>query len=934
MRRRVVSVLVVFAIAVLLPYVASAQASISGLVQDATGAVLPGVTVEAASPALIERSRTVVTDAAGRYTVVDLRPGTYSVSFSLPGFSTVKHDGIALEGAATVQVNSEMRVGGVEESITVSGQTPVVDTQNTRRQFIVNREMLDVLPASRSFQARAVLIPGVANATFSGAISLPTVHGSSQTEAYTYNDGMRASGMNGDGNIMLGWALNDAASAELTFETGSQTAEMQVGGVLMNAIPKEGGNTFSGTWFTYGAGGGLQSDNRTPELREVIQVANRIGYTFETNPAFGGPIIRNKLWFFSAGRATRTKNYVADVFFPDGSQAHHTGRSDSALARLTYQMTQRNKLRVSFDKLASSNPRNSVGNNRHCCQVDPRASWNIFQPQNYNAVAKWTSTVTNRVLFEAAVSTQYNKWMHRFQPEVGPYEIANVELTTSKTTVAALSSDNEPQNRSNVMAKVSYVTGSHNFKAGVDQQWGYLEHYSPFNGDSSRLNFFNGVPISVAVLNTPIDVRQEMHADLGVFAQDVWTVNRLTLNLGLRYDHFNAGTPVQEAPAGRFVPARRFEAIQNVPNWNDWALRAGAAYDLFGNGKTALKAYVGKYVGGETMTLVGTRNPMNLKSETRSWRDLDGNRSILDANGTLQAGEIGPALNSNFGLDVGTTLLDPNLPRDGNWEQNVLIQHQLRQGFGVTAGYYRRQYYKLQRTDNLAVDPDRDYTPFTITAPLDPRLPNGGGEVITLYNLRPEKLGAVDNMIVASANTRTYDGFEATFSARLRNDAFLMGGVTTERSPSDTCEVDNPNQRRFCDLVPPFRTMFKVSGSYRLPYDVQFSGMWQVMPGGSLSASYSVNSALAGVPLTGGGTLSVQLLEPNTMFYDYGRQLDLRLMRWFRKGRFRAAPMLDIYNVLNASTVTAYNLTFGASWLRPAAIREGRFLRLGAQMDF
>ena len=221
-----------------------------------------------------------------------------------------------------------------------------------------------MLPAARSFQSRAVLIPGVANATFSGVISLPTVHGSSQTEAYTYNDGMRASGMNGDGNIMLGWALNDAASAELTFETGSQTAEMQVGGVLMNAVPKEGGNTFAGTWFAYGAGGGLQSDNRTAELREIIQVTDRLGHTFETNPAFGGPIRRNKLWFFGATRHTRTKNYVSDVYFPDGSQAHHTGESDSALLRLTSQLTQNNKVRVSFDKLASGNPRNSVGNNR------------------------------------------------------------------------------------------------------------------------------------------------------------------------------------------------------------------------------------------------------------------------------------------------------------------------------------------------------------------------------------------------------------------------------------------------------------------------------------------------------------------------------------------------------------------------------------------
>ena len=183
-------------------------------------------------------------------------------------------------------------------------------------------------------------------------------------------------------------------------------------------------------------------------------------------------------------------------------------------------------------------------------------------------------------------------------------------------------------------------------------------------------------------------------------------------------------------------------------------------------------------------------------------------------------------------------------------------------------------------------------------------------------------------------NDRTYDGVEFTVSARLRNRAFLMGGVTTERTINNTCDIDNPNQRRFCNPTAPFRTMFKVSGSYELPFAVQFSGIFQAMPGASLGATYAVNSALAGVPLTGGGSINVQLIEPNTMFYDSNRNLDLRLMRWFRNGRLRAAPMLDIYNVTNASTVTSYNLNFGANWLRPAAIRQGRYFRLGVQVDF
>ena len=230
-------------------------------------------------------------------------------------------------------------------------------------------------------------------------------------------------------------------------------------------------------------------------------------------------------------------------------------------------------------------------------------------------------------------------------------------------------------------------------------------------------------------------------------------LRRFTFNVGARYDHFNGGIEAQSAPAGQFVPAREFAAVENVPNWNDWAVRVGVAYDLFGTGKTALKGNVSKYVAGMSLGLTSPFNPLSLKNERRSWQDLDGNGSALDANGNAQHNEIGPAQAANFGLAAGATRLDPNLPRDNNWQQSVTIEHELRPGVSVGGGYYRRQFYNLRWTDNLLVDPDRDYTPFTITAPLDPRLPNGGGEVITLYNLNPAKLGQVDNVIKASSRT-------------------------------------------------------------------------------------------------------------------------------------------------------------------------------------
>jgi hypothetical protein len=409
----------------------------------------------------------------------------------------------------------------------------------------------------------------------------------------------------------------------------------------------------------------------------------------------------------------------------------------------------------------------------------------------------------------------------------------------------------------------------------------------------------------------------------------------MTINLGARFDHFNVSTPEQVAPAGRFVPARRFAPIENLPNWNDWAIRTGISYDLFGDGKTALKGNVSKYVAGESLSSTTPYNPMALKTESRSWRDLDGNGSALDANGNAQYDEIGPPRNVNFGLDNGTTRLEENFPRSYNWEQSVVLQHEVRSGLAITAGYYWRQYHNLTWTDNLLVDPDRDYTPFTFIGPTDPRLPNGGGELITMYNLAPSKLGLIDNVVKASSTRQQkYDGFEFTANARIRGGAFINGGLTTERTSTFNCDVDNPNMRRYCDVNPPFRTLFKASGVMPLPYAFQLSGVLRIQPGDRLAANYTVTSAIAGVPLTGGGQLSVALVNPGSLYAEYQNQLDLRIMRTFNIRGVRTQGLIDFYNVLNASAATTINQTYGSSWLRPQAIMNARYLRFGAQLDF
>jgi hypothetical protein len=375
-----------------------------------------------------------------------------------------------------------------------------------------------------------------------------------------------------------------------------------------------------------------------------------------------------------------------------------------------------------------------------------------------------------------------------------------------------------------------------------------------------------------------------------------------------------------------------------LPCWHNWSPRLGGSYDLFGNGKTAVKATLGKFLAAQALGLAGNVNPLQTQSETRNWRDIDGNGSALDAAGNAQLAEIGPPRNINFGLPSGATRLDPQTPRPINWERSVSLTQELKSGVSATAAYYHRTFDHISVTKNLAVDPDRDYTPFTIVAPAHPELPNGGGEVITMYNLNTNKLGAVDSLSTFSdANSRVYDGFEFSVNARLRRGAFAFGGITTDRTETDNCADltnNNPNNRRFCRQVPPFRTLYKFAVGSPVPFGMYLSGSFQARPAVSQAGTYTVNSAIAGVALTGGGTLAVNLVDPTTRFYDYVNQLDARLSRAFQLGGRRLQGFVEIFNVLNASTVLTANENFGSTWLQPQIIAQGRRFQIGGQIDF
>jgi hypothetical protein len=969
--------LVGLAILFLLPLTARAQSAFSGVVRDASGAVLPGVTVEATSPVLIERSRSVVTDGEGRYTIIDLRPGTYTLTFGLTGFSTVVRDAVDLPGNTTVPINVDLKVGALEENVTVSGQSPLVDVQNAQRTQVLERSVLDALPTTRNMQSVGSVVPGV-------KLSRPDVGGSQgmeQTYMRTHGaddrhtsmqvDGMTVNSSMGDGNIQ---AYNDDALAQqVVFQTSALPAEVAAGGVRVNMIPKDGGNTFRGGGFFGGTAHGWQADNNTDELRaRGFLYRNFVQHVQDFNVNLGGPIIRDKLWFFATGRHVSVDEGVGNSFYSVPYQGRNVGDPSiqgqyvrDALVRLTYQATSRNKFSAYLERIwKHKDPELLSG-------YDPVTASDIRDPKHalyYVGQVKYTSTLSSKLLYEAGYSTNLERLSQRYQPAVEaiaaqPFtpqwyaQATHMDTNGTVTTAAPGGSTGTYPDRKVFSTALSYVTGSHAFKGGAQWSFGVDGNSQIRTGDIVQ-NYTNGAPFSVAVYNTPTRYFEYVNADLGIYAQDTWTLRRLTVSPGIRYDHFNAESQGGCRAAGRFVPEFCQPKVSGMPNWNNLSPRLSAVYDLTGNAKTALKASVSKYMLPWSGGWAKRYDPFTTVSDTRTWRDLN-NDNIAQDN------EIGASSNANFGVSTGRTAA-PGLSREYNLEIAAGVQHQLLPRVSVFAGYFHRHFYNQEAQQNPLLTA-ADWTAFQVANPL------GNGETITLFNLNPAKAGSYASKLTdvnSDINRSIYDGFEMSFTARLPKRAVVFGGWTNDRLITVTCDQFDPNKLRFCDQTgetfqeygkttrPPFRNDFKLSGNYPLVWGIEVSGVFMSFAG--KGNSYTAQDPSLGVYwpvpasvfpngqrtrvvtsapiLLAAGTQTqapgVNLIPPNTKFQERWNQIDLSAKRTFRVQQREFQGQVAVFNVTNGSTVLQEIQNFGPNLGQPQNFLQGRMMRLALLINF
>ncbi len=787
MRRLSAACLSVLGVFLLVPSLAFAQATITGVVKDASGAVLPGVTVEAANPDLIEKVRTAVTDGDGVYRIVDLRGGTYSVTFSLQGFSTVRREDIQLSGSFVATINVDLKVGTLQETIVVTGETPLVDVQSVSRQTTLSNELINAIPAARSYAGLMTLMPNTV--TQGGAASNTQVApnmvvfggaGGRSNEGRLQVDGISVgTAFNGAGVSAYVADVNNAQEIVLTASGG--LGEAEAGGPTLNIVPKEGGNKLSGQVYGSQVTDGMVGSNYTQDLKDRgLTTPGQFKSLWDYNLGLGGPVVKDRLWYFLQVRQEGYMNTVPGMFananandpnkwtyVPDRTRpAYQAASFQNQALRLTGQITAKNKITGLWDEqkpcegaaftTEAKACRHSDEGQVICAGASPTPSCSATSAPETGAYRnfgqriqqlRWTSPRTNKLLYEAGFGTYISRWGGKPMPGQNPNLIRVTDQCTVGAGVAGEPCEHGIANLNyrnptwasnwtvvlNYKGSASYVMGAHNMKVGYqgarmnDNQTNYT------NDQFLAYRFNNGVPNQFTQSINQF-TRHQWVQTAAFYGQDSYTMGRVTFQGALRYDHAWSGFPEQEVIPVRFFPQSKKYPFTKGVSYNDLEPRGGVAMDVFGNGKTSVKFNFGRYLeAAQNAGFFITNNPIGRLSTSvsRTWTDADKD-FVVDCDLLSQAAQSPTTTGSvdtcgvgspNFGTEVVSSTLDPSVNsgwgiRTGDWQWGGSIQQQLLPRVSAEFSYQRRWLLNFSATDNRATA-NSDYDSYSLIVPVD-----------------------------------------------------------------------------------------------------------------------------------------------------------------------------------------------------------------------
>jgi len=915
----------------------SDAASIIGQVTDESGAVLPGVTVTATSPALQVPSVVAVTNERGEYRLSPLPIGIYQVLYELSGFGSIRQQNIRLTEGFVAKLDTSLKVGALEEAITVSGQAPVVDVTSTSTTTQLTKEALEIIPSTRnglmSLMAQAPGLRGLLDVGGSNFSAIPTFAAYGQTgRQWTSLEGVQTNDVanSGSGNY---W---DYSSFEETRVSAiGKTVEVPVRGVSIDAVVKSGGNQFHGSGFYSATNHNFQSTNIDDDLKaRGVSGGNTLESQWDLSGDVGGRIIPNKLWFYAAFRKRNLGEDIINAFMPDGTTpAVHGQQQRFGTGKVSYQLNAGNRFIGFYTKGIKNEQANNV------TAFVPWESRTSSDVPTATEKIQWQGIRGNLV-----VSAQYGQWYY----DADYFAHADGRVSTMDVTTLYVTGDSTGDRtyyragrpRRHTTANLSWYVpnawaGNHELKAGFDYMaQGYTVGGQVRPAGDYQLLFKAGVPFELNAYNSPIEpLNTSNYTD--IFAADNWTIGRrLTMSLGVRFDHDPVQVPAQCREAGTFAAAG---CISEVPfkTWNPLSPRLSVSYDLTGKGKTAIKAGWGRFNTPRDLNEVINANAYANTTTTYLWHDLNSDK--LYQPGEVNLSLSGPDYVTNAGTSSG--IPDPNEPQPKLDQYFASFEHELVPNISVRLTGVYANFLNVP----VKVRPRRPYDAYNIPINLPDPGPDGKvgtaddpGATLTYWDYPAAYAGNAfeQNMYTSLSSTpnQTFKTIEAVLSRRLTGHWQSMASfsATKKHKPVPELAFDDPNGY-YNTGDDTWEWIGRISGAYIFPSDV------------TVSANFENRSGIAGartVLLTGpaGSRIPTQVVNAGpvgTLNYPDIHALDMRVDKAFRiAGGQKITGRLNVYNMLNANTITAWTNRSGASYLKPTTILAPRIFELSATYSF
>ena len=946
---RKIALLVAVALLSAVPALAQQTGTIVGTAMDEQGAVLPGVGVTIESPAMIG-ARTTVTGAGGAYSFPALPSGEYSVTFALAGFQTVVQEGVRVSVARALTVNASLGLSGVEETVTVTGEAPVVDVRNNAISTSIERELFNAVPTGRNPWVMAGLVPGMVT----GRLDVGGNNGMQQygmeifgsaTSHQTFSvDGLKVNWPGGSGGFTMQY-YDFGMYEEFNFQTSQQSAEADVAGVFMNMVTKSGGNEFAGDTVGFYENDTLQAENwqdiaeQYPSLGEG-SAGNPILKMYDINATLGGPIVRDQAWFFGSYRYWLLDQAALGTRNPDGSQGVDDNLIRNAMGKITWQPSSSDRVFLMFQR----NWKQRFHRRSYSLTADEHT---FVQDQvAQNAVLSYNRNLGGSALLDLRVGRMWGITPYYFQDEV-EYCAAScpgslitlIDSAAGSLTNAPVSWSENPNHRNQFNASLTYFadgeTQSHSIKIGAQVSREQMRTEVHTNGNVTAF-MDDGVPDYALIRNTPV-THQENTNTWATFAQDNWTIGqRLTLNLGVRLDGVTGVVPTQSSTLGTPwpVPVSGFSVDAQKDGLPDWPMnigpRLGFSYDLFGDGRTAIKGGWGRYYAQIGTQLSAGANPNSTSTSRVPWSDVNGN-GLLDPgpSGThADSPELDFSASNGFVGGV-STVYDPNSSRPYSDDASLGIETTFRDNVAVNITYHHRRHRDALGVINQARPSTAYY-----------EVPFGKGGVGSVYGLLPEYAGLQDNFITNVPYFQSnYNGVALQVNKRFSDRWQMLGGITYSNhqgfnhgTPYNGGDWNNPNRQINRDSGSVFTEVpivVNLAGSYLAPYGLQFSWNYRARSGNPLIRDVSTSGV---VDLVQGSEAVYAAQRGTDRTETVNKLVDLGFHKFFElSDDVRIQLQLDVFNILNANHILSQRTRVGSTLGDPRSILAPRVIRLGVR---